>query len=422
MLQEQKQKSEVEQGLEETKEESYSFMKETIKSNRKNNIMQIVRLAGAGLLFGVFACCGFFVLRPWAESTFSKETETVNIEEDAEPVEEAEEEAVEAVQEQILTAESYEEIMQSMYDIAEEAEKSIVMIQTISESMIEDEAEIYSTAGAIVADNGSEYLVLTEDNICDEAEEWKGTFVDGEQTDVSLKNRDTRRGIAIFSVKKTKLDSDTRKAIKVSTLGNSNRVSRGDVIIALGNMFGYDGAVGYGIVSSVEHEITFADGSCGIIATDIEVTSNGSGVLVNQAGEIVGLIQGDIWSEEENRTVNALAISDLKTVLQLVLNGQKVPYIGIHTATVTEEIAEEQGIPTGLYVTKVEEDSPAMQAGIQVGDVIQSIEDIEITNLNVYKRMVINCEIDSEVQIEAQRRGAEKYVEVDFTVIIGSKE
>ena len=423
MLQDQEPKMEVEQGSEETKEESYSFMKETIKSSRKKNIMQAAKMAVGGLLFGVFACCGFFALKPWAESTFYKETEAVSIPEDEEPVIDADAEAVsEADEEQILSAESYEEIMQSMYDIAEEAEKSLVIIQNVSKAAIEEEAEIYSTTGTIVADNGSEFLILTDDSVCDKAKEWKGTFVDSQQYEVSLMNRDTRRGIAIFSINKARMDADTRKEIEVCTLGNSNMVLRGDVVIALGNMFGYDGAVGYGIVSSVEHEIAFADGSCGVIATDVETTSNGSGVLINQSGEVVRLIQNDIWSEEESRTANALAISDLKTVLQLVLNGEKVPYIGVHTVTVTEEISEEQNIPIGLYVTKVEEDSPAMHAGIQVGDIIQTVDDVDTTNLKIYNRVVLKCKIDSEVEIEAQRRGTEKYVEVDFDVIVKSKE
>lgn len=421
MLYDQEPKMKAEQGSEETKEESYSFMKETIKSSRKKDFLQIAKMAFGGLLFGIFACCGFFALKPWAESTFYNETETVNIPEDEEI---DTEEATEAIAEDpILSAESYEEIMQSMYDIAQEAEKSLVNIQSSQQENLEEELrEIYRTTGVVVADNGQEYLILSDDSICDEANEWTAVFVDHKEYSIQLKNRDKNRGIAVFSVYKSALKSETRNVLKVSGLGNSNIVQRGNVVIALGDMFGYEGAVGYGIVSSVEHDLAFADGFCGIIATDIEMAATGSGVLVNQSGEMIGLIKNGIWKEEENHTANALAISDLKAALQLLLNGNGVPYIGTYGTMVTEEIAKDEGIPEGFYVTSVEGDSPAMQAGIQVGDIIQSIGDSEITSLSAYQRNVLNTEIGKEVKIKAQRRGAEEYVKVDFKVMIGSKE
>lgn len=423
MLYDQEPKTGEAQGSEETKEESYSFMKETIKSSRRKNIMQFVKPIIGGLLFGIFACCGFFALKPWAERTFYQETETVSIPEDEEPDTEAVSEQVTEAEAPILSAESYEEIMQSMYDIAQEAEKSLVNIQSIqSESLEEETEDAFRTTGTIVADNGIEYLILADDSICEETEEWNAVFIDNQQYKVKLKQRDKTRGIAIFAINKSTMKAETRRAIKISELGNSNSVKRGDVVIALGDMFGYEGAVGYGIVSAVEHEITLADGFCGIIATDIEMAADGSGVLVNQSGQIIGLIKNNVWEEEQSRTVNAFAISDLKAALQLMLNGKNVPYIGIYGATVTEEISEEQGIPQGLYVTRVEENSPAMQAGIQVGDIIQNLADNEIKSLNAYKRNLLQTEVGTEVKIEAQRRGASEYVEVDFKVIIGSKE
>lgn len=421
MMYDQEPKTGAEQGSEEKKEESYLFMKETIKSSRKKDFMQIAKMAFGGLLFGIFACCGFFALKPWAERTFYNETQTVSIPEDEE-ITAVDEDAV-IVTAPILSAESYEEIMQSMYDIAEEAEKSLVTIQSVQTATLEEETEeVFRTTGTIVADNGVEYLILSEDSICEEADEWKAVFVDHKEYTVNLKKRDKNRGIAVFSVNKSSLKSDTKRELKVSELGNSYVVQRGDVVIALGDMFGYEGAVGYGIVSSVEHEITFADGVCGIVATDVEMSVNGSGVLVNQSGEIIGLIKNDVWKDEENRTANALAISDLKAALQLLLNGKDIPYIGVYGTTVTEEIATKEEIPKGFYVTRVEGDSPAMQAGIQVGDIIQSVGSSDTMSLNAYNRKILTLEIGKEVKIKAKRRGAEEYVNVDFKAIVGSKE
>ncbi|MBO5460695.1 MAG: serine protease [Ruminococcus sp.] len=420
MLYEQEPKSGVEKAPEEAMEDSYSFMKETIKSGRKKHLMQAAKMAVGGLLFGIFACCGFFALKPWVEDTFYEETPSVNIPEDAE-IEETASQDIEATQskETILTAESYEEIMESMYDIVEEADKSLAIISTVEEN---EGAEGISISGVIVADNGEELMILAEDDICDESAAWTVTFDDKKEYNISLKTRDKSRGIAVFSVDRASLSSETKKAVEVCELGNSNFVSRGDVIIALGNMFGYEGGFDYGIVSSVEHEVTFADGTCRVIATDIETVSKGTGILFNQSGQMIGLIKRDIWQEAESKTANAYAVSDLKAVLELMLNGKSVPYFGIYGTTVTEEIAEEQKLPEGVYVTSVEGDSPAMQAGIQVGDVIQEVDGTDIMSMNSYKKTILQCEEGEEIKVKAKRRGAEGFVDVSFTVMTGSKK
>ena len=425
MLYDQEPKTGVEEGSENAKEESYSFMKETIKSSRKEHLIQVVRMAIGGLVFGIFACCGFFVLKPWVESTFYNETETVNIPEDDEVSEAVSQDVhTEAEDTEILTAQSYEEIMKSMYGIVEEADRSIVTIE-VKQTEITAEGESdpkVSITGVIAADNGRQFLIMAEDSICDEGDKWFATFADKKQYAVLLKTRDKSRGIAIFSIERANMQASTKGSVKVCELGNSNYVLRGDIIIALGSMFGYQGGVGYGIVSSTEHEIAFADGNCKVIATDIEVAASGSGVLINQDGELIGLIKNSIWETEASKTANALAISDLKAVLEMMLNGEEVPYIGVHGTTVTDELAKEQGIPSGLYVTAVDADSPAMYAGIKVGDVIQEVNGIETTNLNNYERAVLNCDAGSEIKIKAKRRGAEEYVDVSMNVAIGSKK
>lgn len=419
MLNEQEPKSGFDKAPEEAKEDSYSFMKETIKSSRRKHLMQAAKMAIGGLLFGIFACCGFFALKPWVEDTFYEETPSVDIPEDEEIAETFTQDVqTEQSKETILTAESYEEIMQSMYDIVEEADKSLAIISTVEKA--EDE-EVFSISGVIVADNGVELMILSEDDICEKSEAWTVTFDDKKEYNISLKIRDKSRGIAVFSVDRASLSTETKKSIGVCELGNSNFVLRGDVIIALGNMFGYEGGFDYGIVSSVEHEVMFADGTCRVIATDIETVSSGTGILFNQSGQMIGLIKREIWQDAENKTANAYAISDLKAVLELMLNGKSIPYFGIYGTTVTEEISEEQKIPEGVYVTSVEGDSPAMHAGIQVGDIIYKVDDMDIMSMNSYKKTLLECKIDSQIQVKAKRRGADGYVDVSFTVMTGSK-
>ena len=118
--------------------------------------------------------------------------------------------------------------------------------------------------------------------------------------------------------------------------------------IVLGSPFGYAGAVGFGTVASSKNSAEFADGQYRLICTDIAGARNGSGVIVNLKGEIIGIIDQSISEEDSMNLVTGFGISDIKEMMQFLLNGQGVPYIGIRGVDVTQEI-EAEGIPKGVY-------------------------------------------------------------------------
>lgn len=408
------------------KEQTFSFLQETIKpqkQNRGNYLMQFVRLAVCGMIAGVFACCSFFALKPWAERTFQGDTQQVNIPEDEEEEpEEPTEEVVESAA-PALTADDYKVMMQNLYGVAKEAEKSVVSVHVSNEAewMQEDVRE--GVSGLVAADNGKEILILTDTSVLKEAQSWSVVFCDGSEYPAALKKKDENRGLAVLGIDRTKLTSNTWSAMKTAELGNSNSVFKGDIVIALGNMFGYGEGVGYGIISSVSYNEIFPDARCKVIATDIPLTGQGSGVLVNQKGAVVGLIRSDIWSGEDFVTANALAISDLKAVMELLLNEESVPYAGIYGTMITDTISEEQSIPAGLYVTQICADSPAMNAGIQNGDILQKVNGEKVAGNVSYEKAILNCKVGETVKIQGQRRGgAGEYVEISFTMTVGSRE
>ena len=79
-------------------------------------------------------------------------------------------------------------------------------------------------------------------------------------------------------------------------------------------------------------------------------------------------------------------------------------------------------MPTGIYVTQVSTDSPAMAAGIQNGDVLQELAGEKLSNLLSYEKAVLECKVGQPVKLKGKRRGAGGYVDIDFTVTVGSLE
>ena len=320
---------------------------------------------------------------------------------------------------------SYEELMEGMNERAEEARKGIVSVEPVqSEEDWEKEMTgiTSGTSGVIAADNGQEILILAEDSVCEGAVEWTVTFQDGKQYSASLKMQDKNTGLVMFSVSRGEIADSTWSSIKVSTLGNSNLVTQGDTVMALGNMFGYADGMGYGVVSSTDYKEAFFDGECDILATNIPAESQGTGVLFNMAGEVIGLIPQTVWNDTESSMVNAYAISDLKPIIELLANGESVPYIGIYGTTVTAQLKEEQGMPGGVYVVDVDPDSPAMEAGIQSGDIIYAVGDENVVNIGSYQSAVLKTREGQQITFVGRRIGAEGYVDVDFTVTVGSKK
>lgn len=414
-------------------EEEYSFLTETIKPksiSRGKLFAQLIRMAVYGLIIGFFACCSFFALKPWAERMLEEDSEEVTIPEDTAEI--PKEETTEAEAEPfILDEQSYRQMMDKLYLTAQEAKKCLVTVRVKSEEDWTKELEktnssVISSVGIIAADNGKELLVLADNSVCEKASEWEILFTDGKSLAGTLKVQDKNRGLAVFSIAQEEIPETTANRIQAAELGNSNLVIQGDVVIGLGNLFGYEEGLGYGVVSSVAYEEVFSDGQCGIIATDIAVAQSGTGILINQKGQIIGLIRQGLLKHGETEsaevTANALAISDLKAVMELMLNGKSVPYAGMHGVTVTADVAEEQGIPQGLYVTQVEGDSPAMEAGIQNGDVIQFVNGEEVTGITSFERALLRCTSGESVKVQGMRRGSDEYVEAEFSLNVGSKE
>ena len=272
----------------------------------------------------------------------------------------------------MLDAESYEELMDSVNERAQEAKRGLAYIQPVSDTGNWEERMTgirAGTAGVILADNGQELLILADSSVSEGADKWSVTFQDSGTYTASLKQRDLNSGLAVFSVPRADISDNTWDKIKISVLGNSNLIRQGSVVIALGDMFGYEDGMACGTVSSAEYKETVYDRECGIISTDIAVDAEGTGVLFNLEGEVIGLITPSVWDKEDHSVANARAISDLKTVIEILANDENVPYVGIYATTVTSDL-QEQGMPAGIYVVDVDPESPAMEAGIQSGDII----------------------------------------------------
>ena len=415
-----------------SEEEAFSFMQETVKDEQisiKRMLADFGKLIGRGLIFGTAACVAFCVFQPWIQTRFGSRGSVVEIPQDLEEEEsgasEEKTEEKEEIQQPVLTIDNYRELSRALYQAALEASKSVVQVEGIDE-----EEEIWtdqdfdggnSAGGVLFADNGSELLILAPARVSQGASRIMAAFPDRSVYEAVVKKQDKNTGIAVYAVPRSRIADSTWAQIQIAVLGNSHSTGRGDTVIAVGNQFGYAGGIGYGIVSSVRNKISLTDGEFGLLTTDIPAAESGSGVLFNLNGEVIGLTDQSL-SQESKDMVLGYALSDIKKHIEFLSNGKPVPYFGIKGMEVTKEAAEQRSIPEGIYVTEVEADSPAMQAGIKSGDVIENIGGTKVKTISGYKNALLDCNTGDEVRVRGKRQGASGYVNITFRVTAGSRE
>ncbi len=405
----------------------YSFLQEVIKDEvggtgkRKKRIL---RKIGVGIFIGLVACFTFSVFKPWVESRISGNPDEVTIPRDTKQT--AENETDRSGKDgNGQKKDNYSKSVKSLSDVAKKGKRSVVSLLVLTGATIGNKefvSESQSVSGVLIADNGQELLILGPTMEVGETQQIQATFCDGKKYRVTEKKSDANLELTIYAVKESQLEEKTAKSIRLAALGSSYEVKKGDTTVLLGMLFGQGDAVGYGVLRSSTEKAEWADGTYHILGAELAGFTGGSGIMFNRQGEVIGIICDAAGEDAKEELMHAYAISDIKDVMQFLANGESVPYIGIHATDVSENIAEDRGIPRGIYVDKVEADSPAMRAGIQSGDVLTAIGGTDIENFEQYHELLMEEKEGTHLLIKGYRRGAkDQYVAVHFNATVGNK-
>lgn len=422
-------------------EQEFAFIKEKIKDkpiNKRRLLLKTGYNLLCAVIFGVTACFMFVLLKPHFEEWLYPEKEaTITIpkdivpqelepapkkeEEEEEPKEEEPESQTVVVQEK-LEPENYQELQNKLYAIGQRANKSMVTVTGVTSGVdwfnTPYESE-NSSAGIIIADNGQELLILTEKKIIVNAEAIHITFIDETEASAYLKKYDGNTGIAVIAVPLNEIPEETMDQISLAALGNSYAITQGTSVIAIGSPSGANYTILCGTITSSQNTVSTIDTNYTIFTTDIIGSENGSGVLINLDGEVIGLVLQDYSNQSNRNTVTALSISELKQVIEDLSNNRDIPYVGLRISTVTNQIAQEYGIPQGIYIKSVELDSPAMAAGLQEADVITAVNGEEVINVVQYYQRIYERQPEDVITISIKRQSGEGYVDLECNVTVG---
>jgi len=314
-------------------------------------------------------------------------------------------------------------------DMVEASSKAIVGIENLqqqqSNPFSEESSDVESGSGSgIIFKKDDQYAyIVTNNHVIEGANSLEISLYSGEKTDAKLIGADALTDLAVVRI-------DAKYATDVINFGDSSTLRPGDQVWAIGNPLGLElsRTVTQGIVSAVERSITVntsaGDWEFNVIQTDAAINpGNSGGALINSSGEVIGINSLKIADSGVEGLGFAIPSNDLIPIVNEIIEKGKVerPYLGVGLASL-EEVPRMylQDLPNevseGVMITNIDSNSAAAEAGLEVQDVIVSIDGKKITNsTDLRKYLYTEVKVGDKVELEFYRDGKSQKVELTLT-------
>ena len=431
---------------------SRSGDKKPQKKKRSGYLKKAVISVSLGLFFGVFAGIGLFAVQSVTDM-FGQDTRQESVSEVSstetmtDKVADEIGEAADAVTERVrdlqadsgihVTGLDAGTVVADVSEVVQEVMPAIVSInnhyaETVSYfgQSFTNEADA-SGSGIIVGENDTELLIVTNYHVIADTEGLTVQFVEGSEAAAAVKGTDADMDLAVIAVSLSDIDSKTRQEIAIATLGDSDALRVGEPAIAIGNSLGYGQSVTTGVISALNRSIDLSNGSDGtFIQTDAAINpGNSGGALLNLKGEVIGINSNKIGGSAIEGMGYAIPISSASPIiadLMLKETKNKVAeeergFLGISGINVTPDVSEMYGIPEGVFISQVYENTAASAAGLQQGDIITEFEGEDITSMDELQREMEFYAKGDTVTVTVMSASNNGYVSRQVELTLGNK-
>jgi serine protease Do len=256
-------------------------------------------------------------------------------------------------------------------------------------------------SGVVVSPDG---YILTNNHVVDGATDVKVSFFDKEEYPAKVVGTDKATDVAVLKINKTGLTT--------LPFADSGRAEVGDVVLAIGEPFGLGQTVTMGIISAKGRAGLGIERFEDFIQTDASINrGNSGGALIDSRGELVGINTAILSGETGGNQGIGFAIPAnlARNIMDQILKNGKVTrgFMGILPQELTPEMAKAFGVPNthGVAIAQVEPKSPALQAGLKVGDVITAVNGSPVSDVNAFRLQVAGFAPGTTVHLKIDRSG-----------------
>ena len=299
--------------------------------------------------------------------------------------------------------------------VASSAMSAVVGITTVETQRTFFSEQDVSGVGSGVIVHKDGYILTNSHVVADgNAKEIKVLFEDGETFEGIVLWNDRILDLAVVKVERTDLP--------VAVLGNSDDLVVGEVAVAIGNPLGLEleRTVTSGIISGLNRSVRVDTENVidNLIQTDASINpGNSGGPLLNSRGEVIGINTAKMKSAEGLGF--SIPINQAKPIVaEIIETGTfKTVLMGISGVSLVEyesRLGVNLAAESGVVVIEVSNESPAFRAGILPGDVIQNLDDVEITNMGQLRRELYKYKVGDMAIVDVFRNGENIELQLEF--------
>lgn len=271
----------------------------------------------------------------------------------------------------------------------------------------QQQEQIGTGSGVIISEDG---YIVTNNHVIKDASELEITLNNKKSYKATLVGTDVKMDIALLKI-------ETDEKLPYSTFADSDQVKVGEWVLAVGNPYNLNSTVTAGIVSAKARNLD-TRGIQSFIQTDAAVNpGNSGGALVNTRGELIG-INTMISSPTGSYAGYSFAVPSniTRKIIEDIMEFGNVQrgILGIEGGELTSQVSKDMGIndTEGFYVSKVNKNSGAEKAGLEVGDVIKKLDNQKISSYAELAGYINTKRPNDKVQVTFVRDGATKSIPV----------
>lgn len=296
---------------------------------------------------------------------------------------------------------------------------SVVVVEGYSKNSL-----VSSGSGFIYKADDNYGYILTNNHVIEGSNAVKIINNEGVEAEAKILGKDVYLDIAVLRI-------DKEYVLKVAPVGDSLSLEVGDTVFTVGSPNGRDyiGTVTKGIISGLNREVTVSLSNgyyiMDVLQTDAAINpGNSGGPLVNVNGEVIGINSLKLVKDEIEGMGFAIPMEEVLLYVERLEAGEEIerPVIGLELIDVGSkrqqsyyEINIDSSITEGAIIYKVTANSPAANAGLQVGDVIVKVNNVKVTDVTHFRYLLYKNSVGDTISVTYNRKGKEATISVKLT-------